>query len=102
MICYVRLGVLCWSAVQRSMQCVADMTLHRSYCVASSTAAAQVVSAVTKVTNPVMFNGKFPNPPSREAWKISLPGISRTGIPGNFLSHGNSPGGNLESPKTLC
>ena len=51
MICSVRLGVLCWFAVQRSMQCVADMALHRSYCVASSAAAAQVVSAMTKVTN---------------------------------------------------
>ena len=39
----------------------------------------------------MMFNGKFPFPPSREAWEISLPGISRTGIPGNFPRLGNSP-----------
>ena len=51
MICCVGLGVLCWSAVQRSMQCVANMALHKSYCVASSAAAAQVVSVMTKVTN---------------------------------------------------
>ena len=51
MICCVRLGVLCWSAVQCSMQYITDMALHRSYCVASSAAAAQVVSAMTKVTN---------------------------------------------------
>ena len=38
-----------------------------------------------------MFNGKFPFPPSREAWEISLPGISRTGIPGNFPFPGNFP-----------
>ena len=39
-------------------------------------------------TDAVMFNGKFPFPPSREAWEISLPGISHMGIPGNFPSHG--------------
>ena len=38
-----------------------------------------------------MFNGKFPFPPSREAWEISLPGISRTGIPGNFPFPGDFP-----------
>ena len=51
MICSVRLGVLCWSAVQRSMQYVADMALHRSHCVASSAAIMQVKSAMTKVSN---------------------------------------------------
>ena len=45
MICSVRLDVLCWSAVQRSMQCVPDMGI------ASSAAAVQVESAMTKVTN---------------------------------------------------
>ena len=50
-VCSVRLGVLCWSAVQCSMQHVADMALHRSYCVVSKTAAAQGEMAMTKVTN---------------------------------------------------
>ena len=40
MICSVRLGVLCWSVVQCSMQYIADMALHRSYCVVSRAAAA--------------------------------------------------------------
>ena len=39
----------------------------------------------------VMFNGKFPFPPSREAWEISLPGISRMGIPGSFPLPENFP-----------
>ena len=51
MICSVRLGVLCWPAVQCSMQYVADMALHRSYCIVSSAAAVQGESAMTKVTN---------------------------------------------------
>ena len=49
------------------------------------------------VIQAVMFNRKFPNPPSHEAWKISLPGNS---LPGN--SSWESPPGKLESPKTLC
>ena len=51
MICSVRLGVLCWSMVQCSMQYIADMALHRSHCVVSSAAAVQGESAMTKVTN---------------------------------------------------
>ena len=51
MICSVRLGVLRWSAVQCSMQYVANIALHRSYCVVSSAAAVQGESAMTKVTN---------------------------------------------------
>ena len=39
----------------------------------------------------VIFNGKFPFPPSREAWEISLPGISRE-FPGNFPRFGDFPG----------
>ena len=50
-VCSVRLGVLCWSMVQCSMQHVADMALHRSYCVVSRVAAAQGKSAMTKFTN---------------------------------------------------
>ena len=50
-VCSVRLGVLCWSAVQCSTQYVADMALHRSYCIVYSAAAVQGESAVTKVTN---------------------------------------------------
>ena len=50
-LCSVRLGVLCWTTVQCSMQYVADMALHRSYCVVSSAAAVQGESAMTKVTN---------------------------------------------------
>ena len=46
----VRLNVLCWSAAQHSMQCAADTALHRSHCAASSAAATQVKSAMTKVT----------------------------------------------------
>ena len=46
-----RLDMLCWSAVQRSMQCIADMVLHSSYCVVSSAAEVQGESAMTKVTN---------------------------------------------------
>ena len=38
-----------------------------------------------------MLNGKFLNPPSHEAWKIYLPGISHTGIPRNFPRFGNFP-----------
>ena len=33
------------------MQCVAETALHRSHCAASSAAATQVESAMTKVTN---------------------------------------------------
>ena len=51
MICSVRLDVLCWPALQRSMQCIADMALHRSYCVVSSASAVQGEFAMTKVTN---------------------------------------------------
>ena len=51
MTCSVRLGVLCCSAVQCSTQYVADMALHRSYCVVCSAAAVQGESAMTKVTN---------------------------------------------------
>ena len=51
MICTVQLGLLCSSAVQCSMQYVADMALHRSYCVVFRAAAAQGESAMTKVTN---------------------------------------------------
>ena len=51
MICIVQLNVLCWSAVQRSMQCVADTALHKSHRTASSAAAMLVKSAMTKVTN---------------------------------------------------
>ena len=40
---------------------------------------------------PVMFNGKFPFPPSRMASNFSLPGISRTGIPGKFPRFGYFP-----------
>ena len=50
-ICSVRLDVLCWSPVQHSMQCVAGMALHKSYCIVPSASAAQVESAMTKVTN---------------------------------------------------
>ena len=51
MICDMRLNVLCWSAAQHNMQCVADMALRRSHRTASSAAAMQVESAMTKVTN---------------------------------------------------
>ena len=51
MICGVRLNVLCWSTAQHSMQCVADMALHRSHRAASSAAATQLESAMTNVTN---------------------------------------------------
>ena len=51
MIHSVRLNVLCWSTAQCSMQCVADMALHRKHCIASSAASKQVESAITKVTN---------------------------------------------------
>ena len=51
MTCNVRLGVLCWSAVQCSTQYVPDMALHRSYCVVCSAAAVQGESAMTKVTS---------------------------------------------------
>ena len=47
----VRLGMLCWSAVQCSTQRVADMALHRSYGVVPSAAVVQVGSAMTKVTS---------------------------------------------------
>ena len=50
-VCSLRLGVLCWPAVQCSMQYVADMALHRSYCVVSRAAAVQGESAMTRVTN---------------------------------------------------
>ena len=43
--------VLLRSAVQCSAQLVADMALHRSYCVVPSAAAAQIESVMTKVTN---------------------------------------------------
>ena len=39
MICGVQLNLLCWTAAQCSMQSVADMALHRSYCVVPSAAA---------------------------------------------------------------
>ena len=51
MICSVPLDVQCSSAVQCSMQCIADMALHRRYCVISSAVAVQGESAMTKVTN---------------------------------------------------
>ena len=51
MIFGLQLNVLCWSAAQHNMQCVADMALHRSHRAASSAAAVQVESAMTKVTN---------------------------------------------------
>ena len=51
LICDVQLNVLCWSAAQCSMQCFADMALHRSHRVASSAAAMQVESAITNFTN---------------------------------------------------
>ena len=38
-----------------------------------------------------MFNGKFPFPPSCMASNFSLPGISRTVIPGKFPRFGNFP-----------
>ena len=45
-----------------------------------------------------MFNGKFPFPPSREAWGISLLGISRfpeipevREFPAHFPGNGNFP-----------
>ena len=50
-ICSVRLGVLFRPAVQCSVRYVADMTLHRSYCVVYSAAAVQRESAVINVTN---------------------------------------------------
>ena len=50
-VCSVQLGVLCWSAVQCSMQYIADMALHRSFYVVSRAAAAQGESAMSKVTN---------------------------------------------------
>ena len=34
------------------------------------------MSTQSKVMLAVMFNGKFPFPPPREAWEVSLPGIS--------------------------
>ena len=49
-ICDICLNVLCWSAAQHNMQCVADMAPHRSYRAAYSAAATQVKSAMTKVT----------------------------------------------------
>ena len=55
----MRLNVLCWSAEQRSMQCIADMALHRSHCAASSAATMQVESAMTKVTNLSHFRCGF-------------------------------------------
>ena len=51
MICGVWLTVLYWSAAQHSMQCIADMALHRSHHAASSAAAMHVDSAMTIVTN---------------------------------------------------
>ena len=51
MICGVWLTVLYWSAAQHSMQCIADMALHRSHRIASSAAAMLVESAMTKFTN---------------------------------------------------
>ena len=50
-ICSVRLGELFWPAVQCSMQYIANMALHRSYCLFSSAAATQIECAMTKVTN---------------------------------------------------
>ena len=50
-ICSVRQGVLFWPAVQCSMQYIANMALHWSYCVVSSAAAVQGEYAMTKVTN---------------------------------------------------
>ena len=35
-----------------------------------------ILSKYFSAHHPVMFNGKYPFPPSREAWEISLPGIS--------------------------
>ena len=43
--------MLCYSAVQSSAQLVADMALHRSYCVVPSAAAVWTETAMTKVTN---------------------------------------------------
>ena len=46
----------------------------------------------------VMFNGKFLFPPSRMASNFSLPGTSRTGIPGKFPRFGSFPSlGNFPS-----
>ena len=59
LVCGSRLGMLCLSALQRSMQCAADMALHRSHCAASSAAAVQLESAVTKVTNLSHCRGGF-------------------------------------------
>ena len=51
MICSMWLNVLHWSAVQRSVQCIANMVLHRSHRTAFSTDTTQVESAMTKITN---------------------------------------------------
>ena len=51
MTCSVQLGVLCWSMVQCSTQYVADMALHRSYCVVASATAVQGESVMIKITN---------------------------------------------------
>ena len=59
MIFGMRLNVLCWSAAQRSMQCIADMALHRSHRAASSAAAPQVECAMTKVTNLSHYKCRF-------------------------------------------
>ena len=58
-VCGSRLGMLCLFALQHSMQCAADIALHRSHCAASSAAAVQLESSVTKVSNLSHCRGGF-------------------------------------------